>query len=85
MPTYDYKCDNCGHTFERFQKMSNPLLKKCPECGGKVTRLIGAGAAVIFKGPGFHATDYGNSQPKCGRDKTCCGRDVPCETRPCDT
>jgi len=84
MPTYDYQCDDCGHRFERFQRMSDAPLKTCPECGGKVRRLIGTGAAVIFKGPGFHATDYRTSRPACGRDKPCCGRDTPCDTKPCD-
>jgi len=85
MPTYDYACDACGHRFERFQKMSDPPLKRCPACGGLVRRLIGGGAAVIFKGPGFHATDYSNSGPQCGRDRPCCGRDTPCDVKPCDS
>ena len=84
MPTYDYQCNDCGHSFEHFQKMSDSPLKKCPECGGAVKRLIGMGAAVIFKGSGFYATDYSNSKPSCGRDKPCCGRDTPCDTKPCD-
>ena len=59
MPTYDYECDACGHTFEKFQSMSAPLIKKCPQCGKqKVRRLIGTGAGVIFKGSGFYQTDY---------------------------
>jgi len=84
MPTYDYQCDDCGHRFEHFQKMSDAPLRSCPECGGEVHRLIGTGAAIIFKGSGFHATDYPNSRPSCGRDRTCCGRDTPCDTKPCD-
>ncbi len=36
MPTYDYKCENCDHMFEYFQAMSDLLLKKCPECSGKI-------------------------------------------------
>jgi len=58
MPTYEYECDKCGITFERFQKITEEPIKKCPECGGPVRRLIGAGAGVIFKGSGFYATDY---------------------------
>jgi putative FmdB family regulatory protein len=84
MPTYEYRCEECGHEFERFQKMSDKAVRTCPECGGKVRRLIGTGAAVIFKGAGFHATDYGTSRPSCGRERPCCGRDTPCETKPCD-
>ena len=58
MPTYDYECEECGITFERFQNIKDDPIKKCPECGGSVKRLIGAGAAVIFKGSGFYITDY---------------------------
>ena len=59
MPTYDYVCDACEHTFEEFQMMSAKVLKKCPECGkAKLRRLIGTGAGVIFKGGGFYETDY---------------------------
>ena len=59
MPTYEYKCDACEHAFEEFQSMSEEPLKKCPECGKKkLRRLIGGGAAIIFKGSGFYQTDY---------------------------
>ena len=59
MPTYDYVCDACGHTFEEFQSMTAKVLKKCPACGKlKLRRLIGTGAGVIFKGGGFYETDY---------------------------
>ncbi|QNN23900.1 zinc ribbon domain-containing protein [Planctomycetales bacterium ZRK34] len=59
MPTYDYRCDNCGHELEVFQSMSASPLRKCPECGRlKLKRLIGTGAGVIFKGGGFWETDY---------------------------
>lgn len=59
MPTYDYECDACGHEFELFQKFSDSVKKKCPECGKlKLRRLFGTGAAVMFKGSGFYQTDY---------------------------
>ena len=59
MPTYDYKCDACGHEFELFQQMSAPVKKKCPECSKlKLKRLIGTGSGVMFKGSGFYETDY---------------------------
>ena len=59
MPTYDYKCDACDHQFEKFQMMSDKVLRKCPECGKqKLRRLIGAGAGILFKGSGFYQTDY---------------------------
>ena len=59
MPTYDYLCENCGHTFEKFQMMSDRVLRTCPECGKKkLRRLIGTGAGILFKGSGFYETDY---------------------------
>jgi putative FmdB family regulatory protein len=59
MPTYDYECDACGHTFDVFQSISEAKKRKCPECGKpKLRRLFGAGAAVVFKGSGFYQTDY---------------------------
>jgi len=88
MPTYEYECTRTGKRFEVFQNMKDKPLETCPECGGAVRRIIGAGAAVLFKGSGFYATDYGRSgrtAPSCGRDRTCCGRDVPCDRKPCDT
>lgn len=59
MPTYDYQCDACGHEFEEFQSITEPVLRKCPECRKpKLRRLFGTGAAVVFKGSGFYQTDY---------------------------
>ena len=59
MPTYDYECDACQHKFEEYQNFSDEPLKKCPKCKKKkLRRLIGTGAAVVFKGSGFYQTDY---------------------------
>jgi putative FmdB family regulatory protein len=59
MPTYDYKCDACGSTFERFQSITAEPSRKCPQCGKlKARRLISPGAGLIFKGSGFYITDY---------------------------
>lgn len=59
MPTYEYRCANCGHELEEFQSMSAKPLKKCPACGkNKLERLISGGGGVIFKGGGFYETDY---------------------------
>jgi putative FmdB family regulatory protein len=58
MPTYDYACTECSHAFEHFQTMTSDLLTDCPECQGKLKRLIGSGGALIFKGSGFYCTDY---------------------------
>jgi putative FmdB family regulatory protein len=93
VPTYEYKCESCGHTFEKFQSMRDKPIEKCPKCEGRVQRLISGGGGIIFKGSGFYAmdlampygTDYANSNaPACGRDRPCCGRDTPCDKRPCE-
>ena len=69
MPTYDYVCDFCGISFERIQLMSDKILRKCPDCGvRKLRRLIGSGAAVIFKGAGFYETDYKRKSGKPEKD-----------------
>jgi putative FmdB family regulatory protein len=57
MPTYEYECRTCNHTFEKFQPMSDDPIKVCPECGGAVRRMIGGGTGIIFKGSGFYITD----------------------------
>jgi putative FmdB family regulatory protein len=59
MPTYEYKCFACEHTFEQFQSIKAEPIKRCPSCGKlKVRRLLGTGAGLIFKGSGFYITDY---------------------------
>jgi putative FmdB family regulatory protein len=59
MPTYDYTCDACQHTFEIFEPITAEPQKKCPKCKKKkLRRLFGAGAALVFKGSGFYQTDY---------------------------
>ncbi|GHV82432.1 hypothetical protein AGMMS49991_09900 [Spirochaetia bacterium] len=57
MPTYEYECKTCGHTFDTFQSMRDEPLKICPECGKELRRLINGGTGVIFKGSGFYVTD----------------------------
>ena len=57
MPLYEYECKKCGHRFERIQKFSDAMVKKCPDCGGKVEQMISA-PAVQFKGSGWYVTDY---------------------------
>lgn len=63
MPTYEYECTHCGHSFEAFQKITDKPLNKCPKCNNKVKRLISSGAGIIFKGSGFYATDYRKKSP----------------------
>ena len=70
MPTYDYECDACGHEFELFQGINDPLQRKCPKCGKlKLRRLFGTGAAVVFKGSGFYTTDYRSDSYKKAAEK----------------
>ncbi|TET97209.1 MAG: zinc ribbon domain-containing protein [Candidatus Zixiibacteriota bacterium] len=69
MPTYEYRCENCGHMFEAFQTMSEPPVEKCPVCNGKVKRIISGGAGLIFKGSGFYITDYRSSEYKAAAEK----------------
>ncbi|MBO4731271.1 MAG: FmdB family transcriptional regulator [Spirochaetaceae bacterium] len=73
MPTYDYKCDSCGNTFEAFQKMSDPVLKECPKCGKPVHRLLSASIGINFKGSGFYVNDSKSSQAgsACSNCKKC--------------
>jgi putative FmdB family regulatory protein len=67
MPTYEYECNACQHRFEQFQSITAEALRKCPECGRrKLRRLIGPGAAIVFKGSGFYCTDYRSSSYKKG-------------------
>jgi putative FmdB family regulatory protein len=69
MPTYEYRCEKCEQTFEAFQPMKDEAFKVCPQklCRqdiwgqGKVKRLIGTGAGLLFKGSGFYITDYRSS------------------------
>ncbi|HEU4558795.1 MAG TPA: zinc ribbon domain-containing protein [Longimicrobium sp.] len=58
MPTYEYRCPQCGTDFEKFQKMSDPPVAPCPGCGADAERRISAGAGLVFKGSGFYITDY---------------------------
>lgn len=72
MPTYEYVCHKCNHQFEIFQSISDNALTVCPRerCNqkswgkGKVKRLIGSGAGLIFKGSGFYITDYRSKEYK---------------------
>jgi putative FmdB family regulatory protein len=68
MPHYDYVCESCEKQFEVFQSMNDKRLTKCPEkgCKGKVRRLLGTGAGLVFKGSGFYITDYRSENYKAG-------------------
>jgi putative FmdB family regulatory protein len=80
MPTYDYECDACGHTFEKFQSITASATRKCPQCGKlKVRRLLGTGAGIIFKGSGFYQTDYRSDSYRKAAEKD---KPVPAESKP---
>ena len=57
VPLYEYKCVKCGHRFEKIESLSASEIKKCPECGGRAERQLGA-PAIQFKGSGWYVTDY---------------------------
>ena len=70
MPTYDYKCSACGHTFDRYQSITAGAVRKCPRCGRlKVRRLLGCGSGILFKGSGFYQTDYPSESYRKGAAK----------------
>ncbi|MBN2736387.1 MAG: zinc ribbon domain-containing protein [Spirochaetales bacterium] len=70
MPTYEYQCENCEYHFEKLQSIKDEPLTQCPQCQGKVKRLIGGGLGVIFKGSGFYTTDYKRSSATTGTGTT---------------
>jgi len=65
MPTYEYRCPD-GHTFELFQRMSDPPPKACELCGAAPVQRVLFAPAVVFKGSGFYATDYGRGKKRDG-------------------
>ncbi len=81
MPTYDYECTKCGHTYEVFQKMTDKHQTKCPKCKGRVKRLIGAGTGIIFKGSGFYQTDYKQTGRHADADKPAPAKPAECPKR----
>ncbi|WP_205474047.1 FmdB family zinc ribbon protein [Nocardioides sp. SYSU D00038] len=62
MPTYQYRCTECGHAFEQVQSFSDDALTECPECSGRLRKLFNA-VGVVFKGSGFYRTDSRGSGP----------------------
>ena len=69
MPTYDYVCEACKHTWEEFKPITAEPTKKCPKCKkAKARRQIGPGAGIIFKGSGFYQTDYRSDSYKKSAD-----------------
>jgi putative FmdB family regulatory protein len=77
MPTYEYECKSCGHTFDAFQSMSDSPLKVCPQCGLELRRLINGGSGIIFKGSGFYVTDKKGGGSSSGPAKVKTATDTP--------
>jgi len=69
MPTYEYECRECGVRFERFQRITEDPVTECEECGGEVRRVLFP-VGILFKGPGFHVTDYRKPSPEAKEDST---------------
>jgi putative FmdB family regulatory protein len=84
MPTYEYECEKCGLRFERRQAFTEEPITECPECQGKVRRVVSGGAGFIFRGSGQRRADHRRGE--CSFEhvgKTCCGRNERCEEPPC--
>jgi len=69
MPTYEYECQKCGHHYELYQSIKDGPKRTCPKCRGRVKRLLGTGAGLIFKGSGFYSTDYRTPNYAAGAKK----------------
>jgi len=69
MPTYEYECKSCGHSFDVFQSMSEAPLSECPQCGKELRRLINGGSGIIFKGSGFYVNDKNKGNGKTAASK----------------
>jgi putative FmdB family regulatory protein len=61
MPIYEFRCKNCGETFEEIYNYSDSLPTKCPKCGGELVRVYSGSVGLSFKGAGFYVNDYGKS------------------------
>ncbi len=83
MPTYEYKCENCGQVFEVRHSMNENPRVDCPQCGDTAKKMITGGSGFFLKGGGVSGLQD-NKGIKCGREQTCCGKTTPCDVRPCD-
>jgi putative FmdB family regulatory protein len=82
VPTYEYKCEQCGNIFEVRHAMNENIGVPCPKCKSRTQRIITGGSGLILKGASSNIID--NLNTKCGKEQTCCGKETPCEVRPCD-
>jgi putative FmdB family regulatory protein len=83
MPTYDYRCNACGHALEIFHGISEKPRRTCPKCKKqKLERLISAGAGLVFKGSGFYLTDYRSKSYSEAAKKDSAPEAPPAESKP---
>lgn len=80
MPTYEYRCEN-DHVFEVFHGIKDDTPRTCPECGAPSKRVPAGGAGLLFRGSGFHITDYRSSSYKEGK-KAESGGGKPADPKP---
>ena len=83
MPTYEYECGSCGLHFEKQQSIKDEPIKKCPECGEEVKRLVSGGSGFIMKSAGVSRRDTGKGCSLEETGKTCCGADRKCGESHC--
>jgi putative FmdB family regulatory protein len=69
MPIYEFRCKNCGETFEELYNNGDSLPTKCPKCGGELVRVYSGSVGLSFKGSGFYVNDYGKSCSTCQASK----------------
>jgi putative FmdB family regulatory protein len=82
MPTYQYRCTECGEDLEAVQKFSDPALTTCPICGGQLRKVFNA-VGVVFKGSGFYRTDSRNGS-KSDSDGDSSSSDKKTQTKSAD-
>lgn len=68
MPTYHYRCSECGHSFDQFQKFSEDALTECPQCQGLIKR-VPQPVGIVFKGSGWYITDSRESKSGSGKSE----------------
>ncbi len=68
MPTYSYRCPECGHEYQQRQRISDDSRAECPQCSARGERVISGGGGIVFKGSGFYITDYKRAGEKKASD-----------------